>query len=115
VIAQDETVTNAEVISMTKAGLEVRLIVKKIRSSKTKFDLSTDDLIRLKEAGVSGDVVDAMLDTKAVPMAEPLATNTAPLVAVPATVVIPDGTEVKAKTLEIDQRQTLRRGRPVDI
>lgn len=63
VFAQDE-MTNEEVISLTKAGLSSSIIVGKIKSSKTKFDLSTDSLIKLKQAGVGDDVVGAMLEAK---------------------------------------------------
>lgn len=62
--AQDETMTNDEVISLTKAGLNKTVIINKIRTSKSKFDLSTDALIRLKKAGVDDDVVTAMLQAK---------------------------------------------------
>lgn len=62
--AQDETMTNQEVISLTKAGLNKSVIVNKIRTSKSKFDLSTDALIALKKAGVDDDVVAAMLQAK---------------------------------------------------
>ena len=63
VVAQ-ETMTNDEVISLTKAGLSSSIIVGKIKSSATKFDLSTDSLIKLKQAGVSDDIVGAMLESK---------------------------------------------------
>lgn len=59
-----EVMNNDEVISLSKAGLNPSLIVGKIRTSKTDFDLSTDALIKLKQAGVSDDVVAAMLEAK---------------------------------------------------
>ena len=62
--AQDEAMTNEEVISLAKAGLSPSIIVGKIRSGKTNFDLSTDSLIKLKQAGVSDDIVSAMLEAK---------------------------------------------------
>lgn len=62
--AQDETMTNQEVISLTNAGLNKSVIVNKIRTSKSKFDLSTNALIELKKAGVDDDVVAAMLQAK---------------------------------------------------
>lgn len=58
-----EVLTNEHVISMTKAGLSTSIIVNKIRASTTKFDLSTDELMRLKREKVADDVVNAMLDT----------------------------------------------------
>ena len=64
VFAQDETMTNAEVISLVKAGLSKQIIINKIRTSKSNFDLSTDALIKLKTAKVDDDIVTAMLEAK---------------------------------------------------
>ena len=64
VAAQDESMTNDEVISLTKAGLSPSIIIGKIRSGKSSFDLSTDSLIKLKQAGVSDEIVAAMLEAK---------------------------------------------------
>lgn len=64
VIAQDEVMTNDEVISLTKAGLAGSVIIGKIRTSKSNFDMSTDALIKLKQSGVPDDVVAAMLEAK---------------------------------------------------
>src|SRR5436309_2825580 len=61
--SQAEVMTNVEIISLTKAGLDKGVIINKIRQSQTKFDVSTDALIHLKELGVDGDVVKAMLDS----------------------------------------------------
>lgn len=63
-VAQDEVMTNEEVISLTKAGLSGSIIIGKIRTSKTNFDMSTDALIALKTAGVSDEIVTAMLEAK---------------------------------------------------
>ena len=62
--AQDEVMTNDEVISLTKAGLAGSVIIGKIRTSKSNFDMSTDALIKLKQSGVPDDVVGAMLEAK---------------------------------------------------
>jgi hypothetical protein len=62
--AQDEVMTNDEVISLSKAGLASSIIVGKIRTSRSNFDLSTDSLIKLKQAGISDDIVGAMLEAK---------------------------------------------------
>src|SRR5215204_7311714 len=62
--AQDGVMINDEVISLTKAGLSPSIIIGKIRSGKSNFDLSTDSLIKLKQAGVTDDVVTAMLEAK---------------------------------------------------
>jgi hypothetical protein len=62
--AQDDVMTNDEVISLTKAGLSPAIILGKIRSGKSNFDTSTDSLIKLKQAGVSDDILAAMIETK---------------------------------------------------
>lgn len=62
--AQEETLTNDEVINLSKAGLSSSVIVNKISTSKSKFDLSTDALIKLKQAGISDDIVGAMFAAK---------------------------------------------------
>lgn len=59
-----ETMTNAEVITLAKAGLNKTIIINKIQTSKTDFDLSTDALIKLKQANVDDDIVAAMLQAK---------------------------------------------------
>lgn len=62
VVKAQEVLTNNDVISMTKAGLDKGVILGKIRSTQGKFDLSTNGLIELKKAGVDDMVVHAMLE-----------------------------------------------------
>jgi hypothetical protein len=59
-----ELLTNESVTAMTKAGLGPSVIVAKIRSAKTDFDVSTDALIRLKADGVADEVIRAMIEAK---------------------------------------------------
>ncbi len=40
VFAQTETLTNEEIILMTKAGLSRELIIRKVKDSKGKYDTS---------------------------------------------------------------------------
>jgi hypothetical protein len=61
---QDEILTNDQIISLSKAGLSNSVIIDKIRTSKTNFDVTTDGLIRLKQAGIHDDVVSAMFAAK---------------------------------------------------
>lgn len=77
----DPPMTNEEVIALSKAGLAPSVIIGKIRTSKTQFDLSTDALIKLKSAGVSDDVVAAMLEAKS---GRPVAAATGDSAAAPA-------------------------------
>ena len=62
--AGQDVMNNDEVITLAKAGLNPSLIIGKIKTSKSNFDLSTDSLIKLKQAGVTDDVVAAMLEAK---------------------------------------------------
>ena len=57
-----EVLTNDKVVSLTKAGLTSDIIISKIRASKTNFDTSVDELVRLKNAGVPGETIKAMLE-----------------------------------------------------
>jgi len=74
--AQDEVMTNDEVISLVKAGLSKQIIINKIRTSKSNFDLSTDSLIKLKTAGVDDDIVTVMLEVKSGKTVSTTATTT---------------------------------------
>ena len=57
-----ETLTNDNIKAMASAGLADAVIVSKIEhATETTFDLSVDDLIALKEAGLSPEVINAML------------------------------------------------------
>ena len=61
---KEEIVTNSVVIDMVKAKLGEAIIINKIRSSKTNFDLSTDALIKLKKAGVSDNIINTMIEVQ---------------------------------------------------
>jgi len=60
-----ETLTNSDVIALTKAGLGDDAIVAKIKTSDAHYDLTTSELIALKNAGVSGPILAAMLSASA--------------------------------------------------
>src|SRR5829696_2438596 len=53
--------TNAEVIKLVKAGFKEKTIVLIIASRIPNFDLSSDRMIQLKRAGVSENIIVAML------------------------------------------------------
>jgi hypothetical protein len=98
-VEEEKPLDNAQIIKMTKADLGDSVIIAKINSAKeVNFDLSTDELLNLKSAGVSKDVITAMLDRVAV--------NNAPAPASGLKVVLTttDG-EVTLKPLYGDVRQ----------
>jgi hypothetical protein len=74
-----EVLTNESVIQMVKAGLPEAVVIAKIKSTATKFDLKTDSLVSLKKAGVSDKVLEAM-----VAAGSPASAGTAPAPPAPA-------------------------------
>lgn len=70
--AQQQEITNDSVIQMTKAGLGDSLIIQSINATPSKFSTSTDDLIALKQAGVSERVIGAMVAKNGAPPPKPL-------------------------------------------
>jgi len=56
------TITNADIISLTKQKLPTKLILQKIKTSNCNFDTSTDELVKLSNAGVAEDVILLMME-----------------------------------------------------
>ncbi len=57
-----EILTNQTVVSMVKAGLGEELVISKIKNSQNQFDVSITGILKLKEEGVSEDIITAMID-----------------------------------------------------
>lgn len=60
-LAGQQSMNNASVIKLAKAGLSDDVIISKINASPAAFDTSTDGLIGLKSAGVKDKVVAAIV------------------------------------------------------
>ncbi len=60
--AQTETLTNSQIVEMSKIGLDKQIILKKINDSAANFDVSTNALIELKKANVADEVIALMLE-----------------------------------------------------
>ena len=58
--APANVLTNSDVVKMAKAKLGDGIIISMIKTSACNFDTSVDALAKLKEAGVSGPVIQAM-------------------------------------------------------
>jgi tetratricopeptide (TPR) repeat protein len=58
------TMTNADIISLTEKKLPTNLIIQKIKTSSCNFDTSTEELVKLTNAGVSDDVILLMMEKK---------------------------------------------------
>ena len=57
-----DTLTNAKIIQLTKLGLQPSVILLKMHSSVTHFDVSTDALVNLSTNSVSTDVINEMMN-----------------------------------------------------
>ncbi|MDQ7779462.1 MAG: hypothetical protein RDV41_07100 [Planctomycetota bacterium] len=68
-----ERLTKEDVARLAAAGVGDDVIVLKIKADGAVFDLSTDDILYLKSAKVSDEVIAAMLMTSVGPAAVPLA------------------------------------------
>ena len=77
------TLNNQSIIDMLEAEVPESVIVSHIHASKTKFTLSTDEIIRLTKAGATPAVIDAMRNPAAAPPAAP-APDSPPDVKIPA-------------------------------
>lgn len=60
-----EILTNDTIISMVKAGLGESLIISKVKASQNQFELSTDNILKLKKEGVSEKVIQTMVEVSA--------------------------------------------------
>lgn len=56
------TLTNTDIIELTNKKLPTALIIQKIKTSKCKFDTTTDALIALSNASVNEEVIMAMME-----------------------------------------------------
>jgi predicted Ser/Thr protein kinase len=88
----DAVLTNEGVLAMVQAKVSTPLIIDQIQSSKTQFNLSTAEIIRLTKAGVPDTVIQAMRN--------PAGTNPAAANQAVQTVLIPGGTRVATTLLE---------------
>ena len=66
-----------DVVKMAKAGLGEDVIIAQLAKENAKFDLSVDDLIKLKGAKVPEQVIKAMVSGPASPGASTTASSTA--------------------------------------
>lgn len=68
--AQAETLTNDTVVQLVKIGLGEDAIIAKIDSSDSAFDVSTDGMIGLSQAGVSSAIIAKMISAGSEPEAK---------------------------------------------
>jgi hypothetical protein len=118
--------TNADIVNLTKQGLDPGLIVKEVQSSATNFDTAPQSLIDLKNAGVDNAVIDAMLSAQAqkpsvsIEAVRGAASGPAAAPGKPACIMnegclLKEGTEVPLKFANSISSKTANEGDPVEF
>lgn len=64
-------ISNEDVIKMVGLGFDETTIIKTVQANAPSFDTSVEGLLALRNAGVSKNVIDAMLDAQATANAKP--------------------------------------------
>jgi len=62
----DEVLTNASIYTLCQKGLSPSIIISKIKTSKTNFDVSLDALIKLKDDKIPDEVTNAMVEASGI-------------------------------------------------
>lgn len=63
-IDNGETLSVYDIKQMVNAGINDKVIISQIEATKSRFHLTSSDIIDLKNAGVSQNVIDAMIQAK---------------------------------------------------
>jgi serine/threonine-protein kinase len=95
----DQPLTNDNIIQMFEAKVSPAIILSQIRNSKTAFNLSSQEVIRLTRAHVPETVIEAMRDPKAAPVkAAPAPASSSSSSPATATATAPPATSAAAPT-----------------
>jgi serine/threonine-protein kinase len=95
----DQALSNDNIVQMVEAKVAPAVILSQIRNSKTAFNLSATEVIRLTKANVPETVIEAMRNPKAgppKPAASPVATTPAPVAAPSSSPAAPVAVSVPA-------------------
>jgi len=77
--ANAETVSVADIKALTKAGLSEEVILSQIQTAHATFNLSTAEIIELKDAGVSQRIIDVIINAPSTATLPAQASNSVPL------------------------------------
>lgn len=73
VVKEEAPLSNKEVIKLAKLGLGDEVVIAKIKqAANVAFDVTTDGLVQLKQAGMSGPIIAAMLERTTPKSASPI-------------------------------------------
>ncbi|MGH8220276.1 MAG: hypothetical protein ACREUT_17185 [Steroidobacteraceae bacterium] len=91
------------VIQLVKSGMPDSLVVKTIQKDGKSYTLAPADVLRLRNAGVSNAVIEAMVDASPAPAAAPVAPRAARVAAAPAAAAPGDREPTEAEMLAVFQ------------
>jgi hypothetical protein len=97
-----EALTQPAIIELTKLGLGDEAIIAKIKADGTVFDLTAQDMISLKQDGVTSPVIAAMLNNRSVVETVMSMDSPDPRVAHPSGLYLITGSGETGKMLRID-------------
>ncbi len=100
--------TNDGIVELVKGGVPENLIIGQVRSSKTNFDLSPPQLVRLVNERVPNNVIEAMRNPQLTPNGSSLATGL-------TSVTIPEGQRILLKLRQTVSASTARKDDPIDF
>ncbi|MCC6342836.1 MAG: hypothetical protein IT166_11590 [Bryobacterales bacterium] len=89
------------IIAMAQAGISEEVIVARVRKENRAFDLSPEDMVMLKKAGVGDNVLRVMMDPKAEQPSLPVA-------AVPVSPTAPGSNHSSAKAVKTPDGEKVR-------
>jgi hypothetical protein len=90
-----EVLTNEDILKLVKAGMSEEVILGTVGSKPGKYSLNVDDMIALKQAGVSDKVIAAMVAHIGNPA--PAGLVTAPAITPTEPLLLHDGTPVRLR------------------
>lgn len=106
-LAQNQPLTNSDVVKMVKSGLPASTIVNAIQANSSSFDVSANGLIALQKAGVPQPVMNAMISAASKQRSAPAAGETSAASAAPS--ALPGGGQFKVVDVEHGHSRSLPR------
>ncbi|WP_221796192.1 hypothetical protein [Aquisediminimonas sediminicola] len=102
-----EPLSPDSIVALSSMGLGDEAIIAKIKSSESKFDLTTDQMIYLKKKGVTGPVIAAMLNGGGMSTQSTMSVDSPdPMVPHPSGVYLLDYSGQEQKMIKIDATVT---------
>ena len=67
VVVNERAMSLEDVVNLSRVDLDSEVIIRQIEVTRSKFELTPDDIVMLKNAGVDDDVIEYMIETEFIP------------------------------------------------